>query len=162
VTLEIPGSRRSLSAACSGIGQNLTLGTRCEVRLMPHSGGSCSWRWRSAVAVSGHPGALIQLFDPLLTESTTASPSQDVCRIEFDLTNSQSSNFTGCWMGMPDGSSPVRTLSVWVVGGLADADDRVFVAEVFGRHRIHLFSRKWHLHLPFYFVLFTLDADGSV
>jgi hypothetical protein len=39
VTLESTGSRRSLSATCSASGQTLTLGTRCEGRLMPHSGG---------------------------------------------------------------------------------------------------------------------------
>ena len=39
VIREITDSRRSLSAACSAIGQNLTLGTRCEGRLMPHSSG---------------------------------------------------------------------------------------------------------------------------
>jgi hypothetical protein len=39
VTREITGSRRSLSTTCSATGQNLTLATRCEGRLMPHSGG---------------------------------------------------------------------------------------------------------------------------
>jgi hypothetical protein len=40
MTLEITGARRSHSATCSDIGENLTLGSRCKGRLMPHSGGS--------------------------------------------------------------------------------------------------------------------------
>lgn len=49
MTLAITGARRSLSATCSALGQNLSLGTGSEAPLIPHSGGSSSCRSRSLV-----------------------------------------------------------------------------------------------------------------